>query len=87
MLLRFILLSLLALTTSEKINHPAELEVDLWRFGIASDMSQAARQVVKKVLSVEQAEGVGARVRRSVGRPEVSTPAPPTLWFLLHHAL
>lgn len=31
-----------------------------------------ARQILKKVLSVEQAEGVGARVRRSVGRPEVS---------------
>lgn len=30
-----------------------------------------ARRIVKKVLSVEQAEGVGARVRRSVGRPEV----------------
>lgn len=29
------------------------------------------RAIVKKVLSVEQAEGVGARVRRSVGRPEV----------------
>lgn len=32
----------------------------------------AARAIMKKVLSVEQAEGVGARVRRSVGRPEVS---------------
>lgn len=30
-----------------------------------------ARQIAKKFLSVEQAEGVGARVRRSVGRPEV----------------
>ena len=30
-----------------------------------------ARQIVNKFLSVEQAEGVGARVRRSVGRPEV----------------
>ncbi|XP_003391376.1 PREDICTED: pirin-like protein [Amphimedon queenslandica] len=30
-----------------------------------------ARQIVKKFLSVEQAEGVGARVRRSVGRPEL----------------
>ena len=34
-------------------------------------MSGGARAVVKKILSVEQAEGVGARVRRSVGRPEV----------------
>lgn len=32
----------------------------------------SARPITKKVLSVEQAEGVGARVRRSVGRPEVS---------------
>ena len=30
-----------------------------------------ARVVAKKILSVEQSEGVGARVRRSVGRPEV----------------
>ncbi|XP_071509962.1 pirin-like [Diadema antillarum] len=29
------------------------------------------RNIVKSVLSVEQAEGVGARVRRSVGRPEL----------------
>ncbi|CAM6086546.1 unnamed protein product [Calypogeia fissa] len=29
------------------------------------------RSVVKKVLSVEQAEGEGARVRRSIGRPEL----------------
>ncbi|XP_053243146.1 pirin isoform X1 [Podarcis raffonei] len=31
----------------------------------------AARKVVKTVLSREQAEGVGARVRRSIGRPEL----------------
>ncbi|CAI8037982.1 Pirin-like protein [Geodia barretti] len=35
------------------------------------EMSGPARAIVKKVLSVEQAEGVGARVRRSVGRPEL----------------
>lgn len=29
------------------------------------------RKIVKSVLSVEQSEGVGARVRRSVGRPEL----------------
>lgn len=34
-------------------------------------MSKTARAIVKKVLSIEQAEGVGARVRRSVGRQEV----------------
>lgn len=33
--------------------------------------SAMSRSVVKKVLSVEQDEGVGARVRRSVGRAEV----------------
>ena len=53
----------------------------VWLFGstgVEGEMSGgAARAVVKKILSVEQAEGVGARVRRSVGRPEVS-PAPPT---------
>ncbi|KAJ6667561.1 hypothetical protein lerEdw1_016682 [Lerista edwardsae] len=31
----------------------------------------AARKVIKTVLSKEQAEGVGARVRRSIGRPEL----------------
>lgn len=29
------------------------------------------RNVIKSVLSVEQSEGVGARVRRSIGRQEV----------------
>lgn len=31
----------------------------------------AGRKVIKTVLSKEQAEGVGARVRRSIGRPEL----------------
>uniref|UniRef100_A0A8D2J084 Pirin n=1 Tax=Varanus komodoensis TaxID=61221 RepID=A0A8D2J084_VARKO len=31
----------------------------------------AERKVVKTVLSKEQAQGVGARVRRSIGRPEL----------------
>jgi len=31
-----------------------------------------SRVVAKKILSIEQSEGVGARVRRSVGRPEVA---------------
>jgi len=35
------------------------------------DTMSKSRVVAKKVLSVEQSEGVGARVRRSVGRPEV----------------
>lgn len=30
-----------------------------------------SRSVKQKVLSVEQGEGVGARVRRSIGRPEL----------------
>ena len=34
-------------------------------------MGRGARAIVKKVLSVEGAEGVGARVRRSVGGAEV----------------
>ena len=42
-----------------------------WKFESTETMSRAARTIIKKVLSVEQAEGVGARVRRSVGRPEV----------------
>ena len=35
------------------------------------DIMSKSRVVAKKILSVEQSEGVGARVRRSVGRPEV----------------
>ena len=42
-----------------------------WKFESTGTMSKAARAIVKKVLSIEQAEGVGARVRRSVGRQEV----------------
>lgn len=42
-----------------------------WQFESSETMSGVVRAIVKKVLSVEQAEGVGARVRRSVGRPEV----------------
>lgn len=30
-----------------------------------------SRSVIQSVLSVEQSEGVGARVRRSIGRPEL----------------
>lgn len=44
---------------------------DHWKFESTETMSKAARAIVKKVLSIEQAEGVGARVRRSVGRQEV----------------
>ena len=45
---------------------------DSWKFGSVDTMNKSARAIVKKVLSVEQGEGVGARVRRSVGRQEVS---------------
>lgn len=44
-----------------------------WKFTTNSTHSMA-RRIIKKILSVEQAEGVGARVRRSVGRPEVRKP-------------
>lgn len=36
-----------------------------------SKLKMDVRKVKTKVLSVEQAEGVGARVRRSIGRKEV----------------
>lgn len=45
-----------------------------WKFESAETMSKAARAIMKKVLSIEQAEGVGARVRRSIGRQEVPFP-------------
>jgi len=44
---------------------------DEWNFGSTTAMGGGARSIVKKVLSVEQAEGVGARVRRSIGGAEV----------------
>ncbi|KAF9983046.1 hypothetical protein BGZ80_008524, partial [Entomortierella chlamydospora] len=34
-------------------------------------LARASRSIVKSVLSREQAEGAGARVRRSIGRPEL----------------
>ncbi|KAF9957732.1 hypothetical protein BGZ70_009417 [Mortierella alpina] len=37
----------------------------------ASDMTRTSRSIIKSVLSKEQSEGVGARVRRSIGRPEL----------------
>ena len=46
-----------------------------WNFGSAASMNNT-RAIVKKVLSVEQAEGVGARVRRSIGRQEVGRGGP-----------
>lgn len=57
--------------TAEHFSYtPSVSQLD-WRFESNRNMSGGVRAIVKKVLSVEQAEGVGARVRRSVGRPEV----------------
>ena len=53
-----------ATTSQEPFYQPQD---HYWKFGSAETMSKTARAIVKKVLSVEQAEGVGARVRRSVG--------------------
>ncbi|KAG0073543.1 hypothetical protein BGZ93_011204, partial [Podila epicladia] len=38
---------------------------------MASTIARQSRSIVKAVLSREQSEGVGARVRRSIGRPEL----------------
>ncbi|KAI1314444.1 hypothetical protein EDD11_002188 [Mortierella claussenii] len=38
---------------------------------MSSSVAKTSRSIVKAVLSREQAEGVGARVRRSIGRPEL----------------
>ncbi|KAF9373986.1 hypothetical protein CPB97_000200, partial [Podila verticillata] len=38
---------------------------------MTSISSNQSRSITKAVLSREQAEGVGARVRRSIGRPEL----------------
>ncbi|CAO3570791.1 unnamed protein product [Mortierella alpina] len=37
----------------------------------ASNTAKTSRSIIKSVLSKEQSEGVGARVRRSIGRPEL----------------
>jgi len=44
--------------------------------------ASVSRSVVKKVLSVEQAEGVGARVRRSIGTPMLRNLSP---FLMLDH--
>ncbi|KAF9203040.1 hypothetical protein BGZ49_006870 [Haplosporangium sp. Z 27] len=38
---------------------------------MVSTLARASRSIAKSVLSREQAEGAGARVRRSIGRPEL----------------
>ncbi|KAI1314445.1 hypothetical protein EDD11_002189 [Mortierella claussenii] len=38
---------------------------------MTASIARVSRSIVKAVLSREQAEGVGARVRRSIGRPEL----------------
>lgn len=58
----------------------------VWKFGTAA-MGNRARSVVNKVLSIEQAEGMGARVRRSVGGAKVNllgiSLAPPQIvWYM-----
>lgn len=76
-----LLATTLALAVSQVTLEEAVDSRGIWTFSSTGaqeerEMSRAARTIVKKVLSVEQAEGVGARVRRSVGRPEVGVPAP-----------
>ena len=78
-----VLLTAASLTRTQGLTCVASKpEVDLhplnsltnWAFsyaGSVAKMSGTARAIVKKVLSIEQAKDVGARVRRSVGRPEV----------------
>ncbi|KAF9946090.1 hypothetical protein BGZ72_000680 [Mortierella alpina] len=38
---------------------------------VASNFARTSRSIVKSILSKEQSEGDGARVRRSIGRPEL----------------
>ena len=65
---KIILTSLLCVAATKDIDSSFSQDQVTWHF---SAMGGGVRAIVKKVLSVEQAEGVGARVRRSVGRPEV----------------
>lgn len=74
------LFQVINLAVLDKTFHPpwSGSQTESWRFTAAATttttttvMSTPARPISKKILSVEQAEGVGAQVRRSVGRPEV----------------
>ncbi|XP_065436427.1 pirin isoform X1 [Chrysemys picta bellii] len=49
-----------------------------WKLHLLSEGGRMVilRKVIKTVLSIEQAEGVGARVRRSIGRPELKNVDP-----------
>ena len=57
----------------EREQHTCELPDAASHLGIPASAvaKMTSREVDKTVLSVEQDEGVGARVRRSIGRPEV----------------
>mmetsp|Transcript_23008 Transcript_23008/g.58342 ORF Transcript_23008/g.58342 Transcript_23008/m.58342 type:complete len:330 (-) Transcript_23008:139-1128(-) len=63
------------LTTSTVISYPFVATILLLLSSVASislcHNMDSVREVVKDVESVEQGEGVGARVRRSIGRPEL----------------
>ncbi len=48
-------------------HHHQQQQLNFWGISMAG-----TRAIIKKILSVEQGEGVGARVRRSVGGREVS---------------
>ena len=72
-LIRIIILILVALeVTSSSKAHVALTESLQNGVLITAANHTMSRYITKAVLSNEQSEGVGARVMRSIGRPEVS---------------
>lgn len=65
--------SLLRFSTQRKLAsfHPSTFQHQRSFFASSSKMSEQHREIVKSVLSQEQGEGVGAKVRRSIGRREL----------------
>ena len=80
MLSWIVIISLCAVTVTSTQEDPQLFSQIRWKFASSAAMSggSGARAVAKKILSVEQAEGVGARVRRSVGGAEVMLTTPTT---------
>ncbi len=91
-----LLLTTLCFAELEQCSANSGFSQEEWQFESNARMSSGVRAIVKKLLSVEQAEGVGARVRRSVGRSEVGCsalpstrgfPAPSSTHFLLDNSI
>nr|XP_002131723.4 pirin-like [Ciona intestinalis] len=69
-LIRFLISAFLIVSTSSATKEKSSSEFGFLVSNFSHAMT-APRQIIKKLLSKEVSEGVGAKVRRSVGRPEL----------------